>query len=142
MNIKQSVSLSLMAGLFSLSALAYADVVVVVGAKSNVNSLTKTQISELYLGKVKDFPNGGGLALTTILGNGALKDEFFEKVLGKTDSQARSVWARLTFTGVGTAPKEVSDSAEVKKLVANNPNVIGFIDKAAVDAQVKVVYSP
>lgn len=141
MNTKHIVSVALTAGLFWMSTLAQADIVVVVGAKSSVGTLTKAQVSDLYLGKAKDFPSGG-IALTTVLGSGALKDEFFEKVLGKTDSQARSVWARLVFTGGGTAPKEVPDSADVKKLANANPNVIGFIDKSAVDSQVKVIYAP
>lgn len=142
MNSKHIVSTILSTGLFLAALTAHAEIVVVVGAKSSVNTLTKAQISDLYLGKAKDFPSGGGVALTTVLGSGSLKDEFFDKVLGKTDSQARSIWARLTFTGSGTAPKELTDSAEVKKLATNNPNVIGFIDKAAVDAQVKVIYAP
>lgn len=125
----------------SFSSTVCAEVVVVVGAKSPVNTLTKAQVSELYLGKAKDFPTGGA-ALTTMIAAGALKDEFLDKVLGKTDAQARSVWARLTFTGAGSAPKELGNSEEVKKLANSNPNVIGFIDKAAVDGQVKVIYAP
>ena len=38
-------------------------------------------------------------------------------------------------------PKEVADSAAVKAAVAANPKAIGYIDKSAVDATVKVVYS-
>lgn len=139
MKTQPIVSLVVTISLSGVCALAQADVVVVVGAKSNVGELTQSQVSDLYLGRTKRFPSGG-IALPTVVGNGSLKDEFFEKVLGKTDSQTRSVWARLTFTGGGTVPKEVSDSNEVKKLATNNPNVIGFIDKSAVDAQVKVVY--
>lgn len=93
------------------------------------------------MGRSKDFPNGD-VALTTMISNSPSKDEFLEKVLGKTDSQARAVWARLTFTGIGTGPKELSDANELKKLAATNLNVIGFIDKSAVDGQVKVVFAP
>ncbi|MEN9453470.1 MAG: hypothetical protein RLZZ369_2529 [Pseudomonadota bacterium] len=78
------------------------------------------------MGRSKDFPNGD-VALTTMISNSPSKDEFLLKVLGKTDSQARS---------------ELSDANEFKKLAASNPNVIGFIDKSALDAQVKVVFDP
>lgn len=129
------------AGLLLFSSVAQAEVIVVVGAKSPVSTLTKGQVSDLYLGKAKDFPSGGA-ALTTMIAAGGLKDEFLDKVLSKTDAQARSVWARLTFTGSGSAPKELANSEEVKKLANSNPNVIGFIDKSAVDGQVKVIYAP
>lgn len=124
-----------------MASAAWADIVVVVGAKSPVSTLTKDQVVDIYLGKVREFPSGG-VAVTSIISTGAPKDEFFEKVLGKTDSQARAVWARLTFTGKGSAPRELKDSAEVKQLVADNPNIIGFIEKSAVDSHVKVIYAP
>lgn len=141
MNTQHIVSTVIALGLSSLVVQAQADVVVVVGARSAVGSLTKTQISDLYMGRSKDFPNGD-VALTTMISNSPSKDEFLLKVLGKTDSQARSVWARLTFTGAGSGPRELSDANEFKKLAASNPNVIGFIDKSALDAQVKVVFDP
>jgi ABC-type phosphate transport system substrate-binding protein len=33
----------------------------------------------------------------------------------------------------------VVDSARLKKLIASNPNFIGYVDRAAVDASVKPV---
>ena len=52
-----------------------------------------------------------------------------------------AAWSRLVFSGKATPPKEVGNSAEVKKLVSANPNTIGYIEKSAVDASVKVVFS-
>lgn len=117
---------------------ARADVVVVVGAKSPVSTLTKGQVADIYLGRTKDLPTGGA-ALTALLDKGPEKDEFLDKVLGKTEQQARAVWTRLTFTGSGQGPKELGSAADLKKLLANNPNVIGVINKSDVDTQVKVV---
>lgn len=128
-------------GLLMASSLAHASVVVVVGAKSPVGQLNKTQVSDLYLGKTRDFPSGGA-AIPVIEASGTTKTDFLEKVLGKTEQQARSIWARLTFTGAGTAPREVSSSDEMKKLLSLNPNIIGVIDKADLDSQVKVVLEP
>jgi hypothetical protein len=73
---------------------------------------------------------------------GPVRDEFYSKVLGKDAAQVKAVWSRLIFSGKGTAPREIGDVAEVKKLVSANPSTIGFIDKSAVDASVKVVYAP
>ena len=38
-------------------------------------------------------------------------------------------------------PKEVGDSAAVKKAVAADPKAIGYIEKSAVDGSVKVLYT-
>ena len=39
-------------------------------------------------------------------------------------------------------PQHVADSAAVKKAVGDKPGGIGYIDKGAVDASVKVVLAP
>ncbi|WP_308789184.1 hypothetical protein [Telluria antibiotica] len=38
-------------------------------------------------------------------------------------------------------PKEVADSAAVKKAVAADPKAIGYIEKGALDASVKAVFT-
>ena len=61
--------------------------------------------------------------------------------LGKTSAQVKAAWSRLTFSGKATPPKELGSSAEVKKMVAANPNAVGYIEKSAVDGTVKVLLS-
>lgn len=127
-------------GLALLTAfqIAQAEHVIVVSAKSAVGSLTKDQVADIYLGNSKEFP-GGGQALPLLLASGPVRTEFFDKVLGKNEAQAKAIWSRLVFSGKGSAPREVADSAEIIKLIAANPNCIGIIEKSAVNASVKVV---
>lgn len=141
MRIKQFMACGLAVWLAWAAAEAHADVVVVVGAKSPIGALTQDQVADIYLGRSREYP-GGGTAISYIIGASPIKDEFFDKVLHKSDSQARAVWARQTFTGRGVAPRELKDAAEVKQAVSANPQAIGFIDKSALDARVKVVYAP
>lgn len=133
---KTFISLALLAS----TQLAQAEHVIVVSAKSSVGNLTKDQIADLYLGNSKEFP-GGGQALPLLLASGAVRSEFFEKVLGKNEAQAKAIWSRLVFSGKGSAPREVGDSAEILKLIAANPNCIGIMEKSAVNSSVKVVYT-
>ena len=57
---------------------------------------------------------------------------------GKSSAQVKAAWSRLVFSGKATPPKELASSAEVKKFVAANPDAIGYVEKSAVDATVKV----
>ncbi len=141
MNLFNTCRAALTALAFTSSCISHAEVVVVVGSRHPVSTLTKAQVTDLFLGRAKEFPNGSP-ALTAIIAAGPSKDEFFERILSKTDSQARSIWARLVFTGIGTGPREINDATQMKRLLAANPNAIGFIDRSEVDHQVKVVYSP
>ena len=68
-------------------------------------------------------------------------DLFYTKVTGKNSAQVKAAWSRLVFSGKATPPKELATAADVKKFVASNPDAIGYIEKSAVDASVKVVFS-
>jgi ABC-type phosphate transport system substrate-binding protein len=75
------------------------------------------------------------------LEGGAAREAFYSQVAGKSASQVKAAWSRLMFSGKGTPPKELGSSAEVKKMIASNPNAIGYIEKSAVDGSVKVLLS-
>lgn len=117
------------------AGMAQAEVVVVVGTKNSTAGLSKEQASDIFLGKAThltplDQPESS-----------SLRDDFYSKVTGKSAAQAKSYWSKLSFTGKGTPPKEAQSSADIKKQVAENPNLIGYIEKSAVDANVKVLFS-
>jgi ABC-type phosphate transport system substrate-binding protein len=113
---------------------AYADVVVVVSAKSSTTTMTADEISQIYLGKSK--------AMKPVETSGSpIRAQFYSKVAGKDEAQVKAIWSKLVFTGKATAPKELPTSADVVKAVAADPNSIGYIDKSAVDSSVKVVYT-
>jgi ABC-type phosphate transport system substrate-binding protein len=116
-----------------------ADVAVVVSAKSAAGNLTAAQAADIFLGKATSFPSGGQAIPIDQNEGSAIRDEFYTKIGGKSAAQVKAYWSKIIFSGKGQPPKEVADSAAVKKLIADNPNVIGYIDKGAVDGSVKVV---
>jgi ABC-type phosphate transport system substrate-binding protein len=123
----------------SLCALsARADLVVIVNP-SNSASLTQEQIAALYLGNTTAFPDGGNAVLTDQPESAGVRNAFYQKATGRSAAQVKATWARLTFTGKGTPPKELKNDADVKAFVAGNPKAIGYIDSSAVDGSVKVV---
>lgn len=127
--------------LISMAAsITFADTSVIVSASNANASMDKTTVSKIFLGKTKRFPDGTQ-ALPIDQDDDAPAREFFNSsILGKSDSQLKSYWSRLIFTGKGTPPKPSGDDAAVKALVAKNPNMIGYIDSSAVDGTVKVVH--
>ena len=132
---KMIAKLFAVAAAAAVSASAMAEVVVVVNPKAAESSMTKDQVAQFFLGK--------STAMTPIdqADSSPLRAEFYKKVADKDAAQAKALWSKLVFTGKATMPKEVADSAAVKAAVAANPKAIGYIDKSAVDASVKVVYS-
>jgi len=123
----------------ALLSLSVSAEVAVVVHPSNAAALSPEAIAQIYLGRSKSFPDGkAALPLGQPEGS-KTNEQFNEKVLNKSGSQIKAYWSKLVFTGKGTPPKEVSSDAEMLELVSQNPNVIGYIDKAAVTDKVKVV---
>lgn len=111
---------------------AQAEVVVIVSAKSSL-APTVEQVCQTFLGKIKT-PTP-----ITLAEKNSTRDEFYSKSCNKDPAQVRSIWAKLIFTGGGTPPKEVETDKDMKKLVAADPQSVGYIDKKNLDASVKMV---
>ena len=58
-----------------------------------------------------------------------------------SESQLKSYWSKLVFTGKGQPPRDVQTDAEMIELVAGNPNIIGYVDISSVTDKVKVLTS-
>lgn len=119
---------------------AAAEVAVVVSSKSTVSALTAEQVSGVFQGKSKSFPDGQPAVAIDQTESSPIRIEFYTKVLGKDEAQMKAYWSRLVFTGKGTPPKEMASSTAVKSSLAADPKLIGYIEKSAVDASVKVVF--
>ena len=118
---------------------ASAEVVVIVSANSPVSMLSTSQVSDIFLGKTAKFPNGSTSIALDQMDVSTVRQEFYAKVTDKSPQLLKAYWSKLIFTGQGEPPREVIDSKTVKKLVANNPNFIGYIEGTAVDSSVKII---
>lgn len=118
---------------------ANAEVVVIVNPKNPAASLTAEQVAALYLGNATTFPSGGPVALADQPEAASIRGDFYQKAAGRSVAQVRATWARITFTGKGTPPKELKSDADVKAFVAADPKAIGYVDASAVDSSVKAV---
>ena len=135
MSISKLIQAALLVATATAASVASAEVVVVVHPSNAAASMTSAQVADVFLGK------------STVLSpvdqpeSSAIRGEFYQKVTGKDAAQVKALWTRLIFTGKATPPKEVASSADVKKAVAADPKAVGYIEKGAVDASVKVVFT-
>jgi ABC-type phosphate transport system substrate-binding protein len=121
-------------------AVAKADVVAVVSAKSPITTLSMSQVAEIFLGKVSRYPNGLQAFPIDQAEDSAIRDEFYSKVVGRTAMQVKAYWARIIFTGRGQPPPTVSGDLEMRRRISENSAAIGYIDRSVVDASVRVVF--
>jgi ABC-type phosphate transport system substrate-binding protein len=115
------------------------EVAAVVSAKMKVVSVTQDQLSDIFLGRSNRFPDGT-LAIPCDLPEGSpLRETFYSKVLGKSQAQIKAHWSKIIFTGRGQPPRQVASSGEAKRLAAENPGIVCYIEADAVDPSVRAV---
>jgi ABC-type phosphate transport system substrate-binding protein len=120
---------------------ASAQVAVIVNPKSPLASMTQEQVAAIFMGKSNTLPTGATAVPADLPESNAAREQFYSKAVGKSPSQVKATWARLTFSGKATPPREMPTAGDVKKHVAANPDAIGYIEKAAGDGTVKVVFT-
>lgn len=131
--MKTSIKYWISAALLCASAqAAHAEGIAVVMGPSAA-PMSKDAVANIYLGRTFDLK-----PIDAPEGN-ALRDQFYKKLADRDASQVKSMWSRIVFTGKGQPPIMLPNAAEVKKAVATDAKAIGYIDKSAVDASVKVV---
>jgi hypothetical protein len=132
MNTSLRTSIRALIAILAVGVQAHAgEIVVVMGP--GAAALTKDQVANVYLGR------NSTLKPVDLPESNPLREVFYKKATDRDPAQIKAVWSRLTFTGQGQPPREVSNSAAIKKAVAADPKAVGYIDKADLDASVKVV---
>ncbi|TLX55211.1 phosphate ABC transporter substrate-binding protein [Stutzerimonas nosocomialis] len=122
------------AALLGMVCAAQAEVAVIVnpGAAKAPN---QSEVANIFLGKDKSF-KGVDLKDWT-----PAKEAFYTTVTNKNESQLKSYWSGLVFTGKGQPLPTVADDAAVVARVASETDAIGYVDSAAVNDQVKVLFT-
>jgi ABC-type phosphate transport system substrate-binding protein len=116
-----------------------AELAVIVSARSNISMLSADQVAEIFLFQTNRFPNGNEVVpIDQDLGS-PLRDEFYSKVTHRTPALVKAHWARLIFTGRGQPPAEVDGNAAMRRMIAENPGMIGYVERTALDPSVRAV---
>jgi ABC-type phosphate transport system substrate-binding protein len=140
MHLAHPVRSAVLAILLSLSSTAViAEVVAVVASTSPVTHLSKSQVANIFLGKSKQYPNGGPAVPIDQAEGSTGRNEFYTKASGKSPAQIKAYWSKIIFTGKGQPPKVIADSTALKQLLASNPSAISYMEQSLVDTNLKVV---
>lgn len=118
---------------------AGAGIVTVVAADNPVGTLTRSEVSNIFLGKRQQFPDGRPALPIDQPEGSPDRTAFYTAISKKQPAEMKAYWSKMIFTGRGQPPPIVDDDEAVKARLARQPNAIGYIDDAALDARVKAV---
>jgi hypothetical protein len=113
------------------------DPVIVVSPRNPLSALRYELEEALIMAQTYRVPDGAEAEALDLPPGIALRDAFYRRVADRSPALMKAYWSKMVFTGRGQPPRELHNSAAVRRMVADNPAMIGYIDRAALDASVK-----
>jgi ABC-type phosphate transport system substrate-binding protein len=107
--------------------------VVVVNAASSVSTISKAELSNVFLKKSSKLTPVDQQKGT------AVRDAFSKTVLGRPASAVATYWQQQIFAGKDVPPPEKGDDAAVLAFVKSTPNGVGYVSAGADVGGVKTV---
>ncbi|AKN28943.1 hypothetical protein [Stutzerimonas stutzeri] len=132
--MKASIRILCGAAVLGLAAMAQAEVAVIVNPAA-AKTPSQSDVANIFLGKDKSMKGIDQAGWTPA------KEAFYAGVTSKNESQLKSYWSGLIFTGKGQPLPSVADDAAVVAKVAAEADAIGYVDASAVNGSVKVLFT-
>lgn len=133
------LALLLLPWLSALSAPVLADVWVVAHRDSPLPQLSPSQVSDLYLGRLRSLPGSEAIIVLEREHDSSLRIRFFRLLNGMSLKQINAYWARLQFSGLVLPPPSFGDTKNLLLEIRSNRMAIGYIDASEADDSVKVI---
>ena len=128
--------------LFALTPLAVGaqSIVVVVNPGSGVESLSRNDVINIFLGGFRQFPSGiPALPIDLPQGHPA-REEFYRLLVGKNPSEINTYWSRLIFSGKTRPPLQATRVEDAQAMVLGSVGAITYLDRSKVDGRLKIVF--
>ncbi|MCG8317506.1 MAG: hypothetical protein MI976_30180 [Pseudomonadales bacterium] len=128
------IALTLLLGTFLTTALAHADIVVVVNNNNPVKALTSNEVKQLFLGRLRNFP--GVMADVEIVeqeSDAPIFNAFYQHIMQRDNMWIKRYRARYYFSGQGRLPKTFKTQDEVITYAIENSGVATYIQLDAGD---------
>jgi hypothetical protein len=130
--------LALLAVLAAASPAA-AELVVVANAGSGVENLSSDEVINIFLGRYRQLPSGIAALPIDQPANLPLKAQFYRKLVNKDLAEINAYWARLTFSGKTSPPRQATNATEVMDWLVRTRGAIGYVERDMVDARLRIV---
>lgn len=128
--------------LFALTPLAVGaqSIVVVVNPGSGVESLSRNDVINIFLGGFRQFPSGiPALPIDLPQGHPA-REEFYRLLVGKNPSEINTYWSRLIFSGKTRPPIQAGRVEDALSMAQGSAGAITYLERGKVSGRLKIVF--
>jgi ABC-type phosphate transport system substrate-binding protein len=108
-----------------------ADYVVVVNPANKVGSVSRNELSRLFLGTATSWPGGEPCKPVDLPKSSPVRSAFSKEVLGRTMAALDQYWTQSIFSGRGVPPPERKSDREVLEFVRDHAGAVGYVSGGA-----------
>ncbi|MGF1753214.1 hypothetical protein L4C33_06400 [Vibrio makurazakiensis] len=113
------------------------EIYVVMSPDSQVEHISKKDLTALYLGRKRATDTGE--EIHAIDRAGELRSEFFNYISNMSINQIDAYWAKLHFSGRVPPLQSLEGYDELTKYLLNNPSFVGYVRDKPIGDELKVV---
>ncbi len=110
------------------------DLVVVCNSSVPVDSISKSDIQRIFLGKKTEWIGGNRIVFALLSDKGEtgeITSRFLQDFLNKTPTQYKNYWKKMVFTGKGKTPKSFKTSSELIDFISRTAGAVGYVPAGA-----------
>lgn len=116
-----------------------ADVYVIGHANTEVSTLSKSQVADLYLGRTRTLPSGEFALVFDQPRDSQIRERFFKAVANMPLTQVNAYWSRLMFTGQVQPPIQLPSDQSILEVVGRNASAVGYVTQSPKEKNVRVL---
>lgn len=113
-------------------------IMVVTSKDSRISQLSREEVAELFLGKLKYINDIPVTPIDSI--DSALRERFYQAVTEMNSIRVKAYWSRIVFSGQGRPPFEAS-VAEAYERIKAEQGALTYLSSNQVTPDMKVVFS-
>jgi ABC-type phosphate transport system substrate-binding protein len=114
-------------------------IVVVVNPESGIETLSRSDVINIFLGRFRQLPSGI-TAQPIDLPVSPVRAQFYRALVNKEPAEINAYWARLIFSGRTSPPIQTEQPEEVIKALRANPGGIAYMERSKVSSREKIVF--
>ncbi|MDR3300518.1 MAG: substrate-binding domain-containing protein [Candidatus Accumulibacter sp.] len=115
-------------------------IVVVVNPESGVESLSRDEVINIFLGRFRQFPTGNMALPIDLSREDPVRREFYQRLVGKTPSEINSYWSRLILSAKTRPPIQVERVEDALTLVHRSASAIAYLERRQMNKPMRIVF--
>lgn len=120
------------------TGVAWAGTVIICNPGIQETEISQAELQNIFLGKTNKWKDNSKINIV-VLKDPDQHTSFLESYIHRTDSQWKSHWKKLVFTGKGMKPEEFADTETYLKYIATTPGAVGYISTGLSNDSVKIL---